>query len=138
MTLYNIKSTSSGYRITKFDNDLNPESSYLVSLSECECPQGSRPTCRHRKMLPGFIDKWRVDTNWFYDYERQSWQQFGEPEPALTPQAGVPAPTTSPTCDCFSIDECDERAGCQVKVTQPVPDSASSPTSTIEPMRRRL
>lgn len=81
MTLYNLKSADGEYRITKFDDDLNPVegSSYIVSFEECTCPAGSRPTCRHRQMLPVMID--RMDTPWFYDYEDGMWQDpLGEAE----------------------------------------------------------
>lgn len=78
MILYNIKSDDSpngsnvvSYRITKFDEDLNPESSYLVSPIVCECPAGVRDTCRHRKMLPLMLD--RVDTAWFYCFDDKQW-----------------------------------------------------------------
>ena len=69
MTLYNLKTDGDEYRITKFDNQLNVESSYLLSLSECECPAGSRPTCRHRQMLPEMLAYDMANTGMFYDFE---------------------------------------------------------------------
>ena len=36
MTLYNLKTSGDQYRITKFTNDLDVESSYLCSAVECE------------------------------------------------------------------------------------------------------
>lgn len=69
MTLYNLKTDGDQYRITKFTNDLDVESSYLLSLSECECPAGSRPTCRHRQMLPEMLAYDMANTNMFYDFE---------------------------------------------------------------------
>jgi hypothetical protein len=73
MTLYNLKSALDDFRITKFDRDLNPESSYLLGPDDrgtiqCECPAGVRPSCRHRQMLPHLRPL--VDTEWFWDFER--------------------------------------------------------------------
>jgi hypothetical protein len=71
MTLYNAKSTDDGVRITKFTDDLNVESSYIVSRSSCDCPAGVRDTCRHRQMLPSFVE--RIDTPWFLDWDNRRW-----------------------------------------------------------------
>jgi hypothetical protein len=77
MTLYNLKSALDDYRITKFTSDLDVESSYLLSDTFddsgrrqllCECPAGTRPTCRHRQMLSNLIPL--VDTEFFWDFER--------------------------------------------------------------------
>ena len=76
MALYNLKSSDGAWRITKFDNDLNVESSYITSEAECECPAGSRPTCRHRQMLPKMLNVGAEDSGMFYDFERN---QFLEP-----------------------------------------------------------
>ena len=72
-TLYNCRHDGDQYRITKFDSDLNPESSYLCTSTECECPAGVRPTCRHREMLPLFITHEHVGDGWMYDYDRDGW-----------------------------------------------------------------
>lgn len=73
MSIYNIKSTTvdKTWRVTKFTNDLEVESSYLSSETECECPAGSRPTCRHRQMIPIMLDNDLVDTAGFYDFDRR-------------------------------------------------------------------
>jgi hypothetical protein len=76
MTLYNLKSSDGAWRITKFDNDLNVESSYITSEMECECPAGSRPTCRHRQMLPKMLNVGAEDSGMFYDFDAD---QFLEP-----------------------------------------------------------
>lgn len=70
--LYNCHTDGDNYRITKF-NDGEVESSYLCSTTECQCPAGSRPICRHRLMLPMFLDRGAVDTFWFLDFERKGW-----------------------------------------------------------------
>jgi hypothetical protein len=73
MSLYNAKTSNGAFRITKFDGNLEVESSYLTTVKECECPAGSRPTCRHRQMLPEFIAHERVDTYWFLDWDHRKW-----------------------------------------------------------------
>ena len=73
MTLYNMKKVNGEYRITKFDEHLNVESSYLTSPEACECPAGHRNTCRHRQMLPVFIDNNKVNTAWCLDWEKGRW-----------------------------------------------------------------
>lgn len=78
--LYNCHTDGDNWRITKF-NDGEVESSYLCSESECQCPAGSRPICRHRLMLPMFLNRGAVDTFWFLDFERKGWVSN---EPALS------------------------------------------------------
>lgn len=69
MTLYNLKSADGDWRITKFDNELNVESSYLVSRDACECPAGHRPSCRHRQMLPKMLAAGAEDSGMFYNFD---------------------------------------------------------------------
>lgn len=90
--LYSCKHDGDQYRITKFDEDLNPTSSYLCTDADCECPAGVRPMCRHREMLPKFLARDAVGTGWMYDYDRGGWvdQRWMVDEP--TP----PAPETIP------------------------------------------
>lgn len=76
MSLYNLKSDDGQWRITKFDNGLNVESSYLTSLEGCECPAGARPTCRHRTMLPRMLNVGAENSGMFYDFDAD---QFLEP-----------------------------------------------------------
>lgn len=76
--LYSCKSEiapdgSGHYRITKFDADLNVESSYITTALTCDCPAGERPMCRHREMLPKFLLRNAVNTMWMYDYDRDGW-----------------------------------------------------------------
>lgn len=73
--LYNCKHDGDQYRITKFNSDFNVEASYLCDLHSCECPAGHRPHCRHRGMLPKFIQRQHVGDNWFYDHDRGGWVQ---------------------------------------------------------------
>lgn len=89
LTLYNLKGDSAAasygkkqYIITKFDGDLNIESTYLVSHNDCTCPAGVRDTCRHRQMLPLMLD--RINSAWFYCFDDKQWYDpTGEAEPKL-------------------------------------------------------
>lgn len=75
MTFYNLRTNpivgDLPYQIIKFDADLNPEAAYGLGTTICECPAGSRLTCRHRQMLPQL--KERVDTAWFWCFETGEW-----------------------------------------------------------------
>lgn len=71
MTLYSLRTDGDNYRVTKFTNDLDVESSYLTSHDECTCPAGHRPTCRHRQMLPSMLAADLCDSGGFYDFESQ-------------------------------------------------------------------
>lgn len=66
--LYNCKHDGDQYRITKFDSEFNPLSSYLTTREECDCPAGHRPVCRHRTMLHDFLEHDHIDDNFFYNY----------------------------------------------------------------------
>jgi hypothetical protein len=85
--LYNCKTVDpKHYRITKFDNHLNPKhdhtgrmSSYVVSETDCECPQGHAHSCRHRKMLPFFIEHDYVDTEYFFVWDLHQWYKAPTP-----------------------------------------------------------
>lgn len=74
--LYNCRHDGDQYRITKFDSDLNPEASYLCTLTECECPAAARDTCRHRQMLHHFLARGAIGTDWFFDHDRGGWVQL--------------------------------------------------------------
>lgn len=73
MTLYTCRHDGDQYRITKLTNNLDVESSYLCTFDECECPAGVRPSCRHRQMLPMFVDRGAIDTGWMLDFDRGGW-----------------------------------------------------------------
>lgn len=78
MTLYNARHSGDQFRITKFDADMNVESSYLCTTSECDCPAGQRQTCRHRQMLPRFLERNHIGDEWFFDFDRGGWVQMGD------------------------------------------------------------
>jgi len=73
MNLYTLRSADGEWRITKFDQDLEMESSYIVSTDGCECPQWTsrERQCRHMKMLPMMVE--RADSAWFFCYEDAQW-----------------------------------------------------------------
>ena len=73
--LYLCRHAGDEYMITKMDNLGNVESSYLCTQEECTCPAGVRPTCRHRQMLPKFLSREAVNTQWAFDYDRGGWVQ---------------------------------------------------------------
>ena len=146
-TLYNLKSVPDGtFVITKWDDDMNVESSYVTSPSACECPQGHKPTCRHRKMLPIFQAKGAVDKNWFYCYDTHMWSQIWlEGEAPLEGEVPIvdgtlpegEAPNTGtvsieqPAVEAYGKDELHAlryQAG-EAKLAAPV---------VSEPLRRRL
>lgn len=70
MTLYNSKTEGDSLRVTKFDSDLNVESSYLTTAENCECPAGHRSTCRHRQMYPILQTIANLPQFWDFDAER--------------------------------------------------------------------
>jgi hypothetical protein len=75
--LYNCHHAGDQYRITKFDSEMNPQGSYLVTREECDCPAGLRRTCRHRNMLHDFLERQHIGDEWFLDYDRGGWVQMG-------------------------------------------------------------
>lgn len=94
--LYNAKRAGDAYRVTKFVDD-EPEGSYITTLTTCDCPAGIRPVCRHRQMLPKFMEREAIDTGWFFDFDRGGWVDYRTEDEALPPlPAGVQA---------FSLDD---------------------------------
>jgi hypothetical protein len=85
MSLYNLRTTELGYRITKFDGDLNIESSYEMYNHSgnfvCTCPAAQRPTCRHRQMIDELLPK--VDRGFFYNYDHKTWVFMAAFEPEV-------------------------------------------------------
>lgn len=102
--LYNLRSAPADgpgqFIITKFDKHLNVESSYLVSKAECACPAGSKPSCRHRKMLPTFIRANHVGDGWFLNWADHKWV-----EPVLDDIDAHAEPTEDETMDGDITDD---------------------------------
>lgn len=97
MSLYNLRTAELGYRVTKFDSDLNVESSYNVTPSTCDCPQGHKPTCRHRKMLWNLLQI--LDTEFFWDYDEHCYYDAQAQCKTFAPLAAPAGPSImgSPT-----------------------------------------
>lgn len=68
ISVYSLRSSTLGYRVTKI-TDGEPEGSYHTSHAECDCPAGSRPTCRHRQMLPRMLGANLLDAEGFWDHD---------------------------------------------------------------------
>lgn len=64
-----VNLTGQFLQVSKFDEDLNVESTYITSTEYCSCPAGSRSTCRHRQMYPHL--KAIADTNQFWEFDNQ-------------------------------------------------------------------
>lgn len=92
---YNCKPSGDQYRITKFDTDANPESSYLTDGIECDCPAGVRPTCRHRQMLPLFKASKATNGEAFFNFDTSTWIG-GEESPSDDMDADAIAGTPEP------------------------------------------
>lgn len=132
--LYNCKSEigkdgALRYRITKFDDAMNVESSYITDGVACDCPAGQRPTCRHRQMLPRFKQREAVNTEWFYDFDRGGWVQMGEP----TKHGPIPLPKG---VTMISLDEGPEAVWNAIADAVGEPRSPERPKSVF--IRRRL
>ena len=122
-SLYNLKSTPRGWRITKFDDSLNPDTTYEMhyvdKVLHCSCPQMAKPTCRHRKMFPEFQLKARIDTNWFLDFDTKLWRQYVGPFDGLDD----PVVNTEPTgkgYDDESIADYDSNQDLEPEASLPV------------------
>lgn len=84
--VYNVKSTKDStdvFIVTKFDEDLTPVDSYHISELHgggmiCQCPAGSKPTCRHRQMLRLFQAEQRVDSPYIYHYDKKKWLKLNQ------------------------------------------------------------
>jgi hypothetical protein len=78
MNLYSIKTTDRGWRVTKFDRDLNVTACYrLTEKGQCDCPQAlnRHQACRHQAILKQFQQTKRLDSDWMLDFDRQEWLQ---------------------------------------------------------------
>jgi hypothetical protein len=91
MSLYNAKRVEDAYRITKFTDDLDVESSYITARDACECPAGHRDTCRHRQMLPNFLEAERIGTGWFLDWDNRRWFYYNAQTGQMMNQPPRPA-----------------------------------------------
>ncbi len=92
-SLYSCRSINAAeYRISKFDADFNLQSSYTMTQEGCDCPQGHKPTCRHRKMLPEFARQGHIGDGWFFDWDTRQWRK--PINPSIEP-AELPSPSSA-------------------------------------------
>ena len=88
--------------MAKFDSDFElfedrkgRNSIYTLSNDGCDCPQGHKDTCRHRKMLPFFLENEHIDDGWFFSWSTHQWLKpsgiFAENiiDPIVTPDLDV-------------------------------------------------
>lgn len=132
-SLYHLRSASprDTYRITKLDADYSIEASYLVSKHECTCPAGARDTCRHRQMLPFFLQKEHVDNGWMLDWHTRQWRkplcEDGREQPidAVRSQEDLAGTPESP-------DIMEAEGDYRNAIEEPVPPAASSLEAEVE------
>lgn len=110
--LYNCRVDGDQHRISKFDADLNVESSYLTNGRECDCPAGHRPICRHRTMLPRFLAKPGADRGlYFHNFEQNQWVRVSVGDDcAEGAEVEIASMVTLPD-DCSSEDVANAFAG---------------------------
>ena len=143
MALYNLRTDPSGYRITKFTDDLEVESSYLMALGDdpsgylCGCPASARPSCRHRDMIHTFLARPdTIDSNWMLDFNPgtpSAWRQYvgefafdgGENETPPTSAEPLPEPTE----DLLARERVSGGY---------IPFASDNPVSALTPMKRRI
>lgn len=79
MSLYTCRETRAGYRVVKFDSDVNVEAVYELERHpkyiSCTCFRSDKETCRHRQMLEVFRASGAVDKGRFYDYDLARWRR---------------------------------------------------------------
>lgn len=122
--LYNCKTDGDQFRISKFDDLGNVESTYLCSETECQCPAGHRASCRHRIMLPMFIASDKVDSFYFLDFERKGWVS-NEPAPLRFDMDYSNSVGNSPAYDALNYSERSELG-------------SSNPEPALKPSWRRI
>lgn len=129
-TLYSLRTDGPDFRITKIvDGEI--ESSYICTVTECECPAGHRPSCRHRQMLPDLIARDIVNTHWFWDFDLHRVVDFnGELKSnldALNELANIPGVT---------MLNLNDPAGMHNAIAEAVGEAPlSEPTHEVEPQR---
>ena len=77
VSLYTIHTSliQGEYVIQKFDADYLCESIYVMTSTECSCPQGHKPKCRHRTMFPLFLKFGHIGDGWFLEWDTRQWRR---------------------------------------------------------------
>lgn len=131
MTLYNLKTDGDHYRITKFTNDLEVESSYLCSEAECECPAGHRPSCRHRQMLPVLLAGNALNNAVFYDFDTQTFYQSANAETSDFDSQPDEIQSPSEAEIATALDQSAPQSGENPPLSEPASETAA-PQNTAE------
>ena len=76
LDLYTLHSTpvDGEFIIQKFDTDYTCQSVYACTTTTCMCPQGQKPRCRHRTMLPMFLKHNHIGDGWFLEWNTRLWR----------------------------------------------------------------
>lgn len=125
MILYNCHHDGDQYRITKFD-DGEPAASYLCTPTECECPAAHRDTCRHRQMLPIFIDQSLTNTHWFLAWDNG--KQIVDLSGSL--YTAPPKVAPPPSVVTLNLDDLEVLHNTLAKALDEPPFQPHSPTAT--------
>jgi hypothetical protein len=77
LDLYTLHSTPAEgeFIIQKFDTNYICQSVYAMTSTTCMCPQGAKPTCRHRKMFPLFLKFGHIGDGWFLEWNTRMWRR---------------------------------------------------------------
>ncbi len=155
--LYTLQQGAESYIVTKWDSlGLEMLSQYIMPVIwmgdtdreiGCTCPQGTKPTCRHRRMLPTLLE--RIDTNWFYCFGTGDWRDptgnaevmSGPPEPSIpVDESGLEAEQDNAEVDDESIHAVGDQVGIATveEVAPPLTYTGAKamPTLTSVPRRR--
>ncbi len=131
------------YSMTKFDADFNVQSSYTLTQEGCDCPQGHKPTCRHRKMLPAFAKEGHINDGWFLDWDTRQWRKpisLGQQELNLAKELGMPvdepAELPSPISAVEGAPDVSQANAPSEGVEQQVVQASAAPPSPL-PKRRK-
>jgi hypothetical protein len=98
LTFYNLKTIPSQvedprandrpcFRVTKFSNDLEAESSYILNYLpsqnggyyDCNCP-ATKFDCRHKSIMREFLNARKENTEYFYCFETRTFKKAEEIE----------------------------------------------------------
>jgi hypothetical protein len=97
LSLYTLHSTprEGEFIIQKFDTDYTCESVYAMTSTTCSCPQGHKPSCRHRTMFPLFLKFGHINDGWFLQWENRMWRRPVNDIPVDVPEEMVTRSTAA-------------------------------------------
>jgi hypothetical protein len=97
LSLYTLHSTPAEgeFIIQKFDSDYTCESVYAMTSTTCACPQGHKPSCRHRMMFPLFLKFGHINDGWFFQWENRMWRRPVNDIPVDVPEEMVSRPSVA-------------------------------------------